>query len=857
MAQQQQWQSDRPWLAGVISIALAAGCPGMAIAQSITTDGSLSPAATLTGPNYTIPQTSGRTAGSNLFHSFGRFGLILGESVTFQSAANIRNILARVTGGFPSAIDGLITIPNTNTNLFLINPSGIIFGPNARLDVRGSVIASTANSINFADGTQFSATPASGAPLLTVSIPIGLQFGPNPAPIRVQGDGQGLRETSDPPIDTQVALRVPGDRTLALVGGAINLEGATLKTDGGRIELGSVTSPGVVQLTAINKGFALGYATIISFGNIQLSRATSVDASGNRGGDIQLQGRQIIIQGGSQVETSTLRQGTGGTLTVTATELVKLSGSTADNAGDNRRNPSSLSSDNRDAGIIPSVVTINTGQLLVERGARISASNTRSGLGGNITINAADQVEFNGTGFSTGGQRSSGASVQNRGSGNAGRLTINSRRFILRDGAEASASTFESGDGGSVVVNASDSVELTGTSANGQLRSRLVAGVGNPAEVLSNTMPTPSTNTTGRGGNLTITTGKLSIEDGAIAAVSSRSTARNAQGAGTLTVNAQSIFLHNQGAIAAETFSGQGGNITLNVQDLILLRRNSQISTTAGTAQAGGNGGNITINAPNGFVVGVLRENSDIRANAFTGRGGRVDITAQGIYGLQFQRQNTPFSDITASSQFGISGVVNLNVLNIDPSRGLVELPINLTDPAQQIAQGCNPGGKTAAGQFTATGRGGIPLSPNEALESRAVVTKWVPLPTVATDVKADETHRATMATDVKADEPDRATNLSVSSVPKSAAPSVPKSAAPSVPKSAAPSVPKSAAPSVPKSAAPSVPKSAAPSAAPIVEAQGWIIHPDGIVELVANVATSNLTNFGVGACPTAQGMNP
>jgi large exoprotein involved in heme utilization and adhesion len=147
------------------------------------------------------------------------------------------------------------------------------------------------------------------------------------------------------------------------------------------------------------------------------------------------------------------------------------------------------------------------------------------------------------------------------------------------------------------------------------------------------------------------------------------------------------------------------------------MRNNSLISASAGTAQAGGNGGNITINA--GFVVGVLRENSDIRANAFTGNGGRVDITAQGIYGLKFQSQDTPFSDITASSQFGISGTVTLNTLNVDPNRGLIQLPTNFSDSSNQIAQTCSP--QQQHNSFVITGRGGVSPDPTEALNQTGI----------------------------------------------------------------------------------------------------------------------------------------
>ena len=107
----------------IAPIFLGFGLSNRVLAQSITIDGTLSPARTLTGSAYRVRQADGRTVGRNLFHSFGRFNLNTGESVTFESAPDIRNIITRVTGGTPSAIDGLIQTECSIVNLFLINPN--------------------------------------------------------------------------------------------------------------------------------------------------------------------------------------------------------------------------------------------------------------------------------------------------------------------------------------------------------------------------------------------------------------------------------------------------------------------------------------------------------------------------------------------------------------------------------------------------------------------------------------------------------------------------------------------------------------------------------------------------------------
>ncbi|MEH2141126.1 filamentous hemagglutinin N-terminal domain-containing protein [Nostoc sp.] len=300
---------------------------GCAYAQ-ITPDSTLPNNSNIQKIDNTIKIEGGTTAGSNLFHSFSEFSLTTGSTADFDNSLNIQNIISRVTGKSLSNIDGLIRA-NGTANLFLINPNGIIFGQNARLDIGGSFVASTASSLKFPDGFEFSATNPQFAPLLSINVPIGLQYGANPGTIQVKGNGQGVRLT-DELIDTTNALRVPANQTLALVGGDIFLEGATLKTAGGRIELGSVGDNSLVSLIPITKGFSLSYDGVQNFGNIQLSQLSAVDASGAGSGDIQVQGRRVTVSDGSEIEASTLGAGKGGKLVVNATESVELVGISAD-----------------------------------------------------------------------------------------------------------------------------------------------------------------------------------------------------------------------------------------------------------------------------------------------------------------------------------------------------------------------------------------------------------------------------------------------------------------------------------------------------------------------------------------------
>lgn len=135
----------------------------------------VTPNANVRGLPATLLQ-GGAIRGVNLFQSFLKFNVGDGQRVYFSNPAGIQNILSRITGGDPSKIFGTLGVDG-KANLFFLNPNGIIFGPNARLDVAGSFFASTANSFVFENGLQFSATNPEAPPLITVNIRPGLQFG--------------------------------------------------------------------------------------------------------------------------------------------------------------------------------------------------------------------------------------------------------------------------------------------------------------------------------------------------------------------------------------------------------------------------------------------------------------------------------------------------------------------------------------------------------------------------------------------------------------------------------------------------------------------------------------------------------
>lgn len=372
-------------------------------------------------------------------------------------------------------------------------------------------------------------------------------------------------------------------------------------------------------------------------------------------------------------------------------------------------------------------MTINTRRLTVEKGAVIGSATLGFGEAGNLTVNASESVKLSGT--SPNAQTPSALFTDTAGAKNAGDMRVNTGRLIVQDGAGISVSTFGSGQGGQLIVNATESIELSGTSSDGF-----------PSGLYAQSF------STGTAGNLTIYTGELSLKDKARITVAAGDAAdinvpsgplylqenlgfkvpsRSAGGkAGNLDISARTVRLDHQAKITGETTSGNGGNITMQNLNLLLMRHASEISTTAGTAQQGGDGGNITINAPNGFIIAVPNENSNITANAFTGSGGRVQINISGIYGIGFRDlENSLSSDITASSEFGADGTVELNTPEVDPNSGLVELPTIPVDT--EVASGCySP--NVAQSSFVITGRGGLPPNPKDVLTPEAPQIDWV-----------------------------------------------------------------------------------------------------------------------------------
>lgn len=600
-----------------------------------------------------------------------------------------------------------------------------------------------------------------------------------------------------------------------------------------------------------------------------LSTGVIPQATGN-GGDLTIDTQRLILRDGSQVGSGTFGDGDGGTLTIRATEVDVVGIGEVELLVETSNNDSSFSGLFND--VLPratgdgGTIFIDTERLRVREGASINTSTAGEGDGGFISIQAKE-IEVIGT--SPDGQFRSNliAGVNRRATGNGGNLSIETERLTVVDGAELRASTSGQGNAGNVEIYGTERVTLSGFSPT----------LGSSSAISANT----ESNATGIGGEIFIQTPTLGLDNGAVISAKSQTDAS----AGEIRLDVDTLALTNGAQIFTSSFKGgDGGSITINASEKITLSgidptynerlarvgRNSidpdgaasaiasratqtgqagslnlntktfsvsgralvTVSST-GTGVAGtldvsadtikldngflnaetsaGDQGNITLsnakliflrnksgittNARDTATGGnitmttdflLTSKGSNITANAILGRGGNITISAIGIF-------SDRSSKITASSQLGIDGSVTLNTPEVNPAQALDKLPVDVVDSSNQIITDC---AANSGNTFLVTGKGGIPANPAAVLRGQVVVP----------DLRLMVDQSSTQLSNRRKNRSWRTTKLGYNSLDQAQAMTKKKS--------------------------------------PIIEAQGWIINQQGIVELVPYPAQGNYSSW-------------
>lgn len=634
------------------------------------------------GNSYIITGGTRPGGGPNLFHSFGNFSVGGGDLANFFNNTGLltSNILARVTGGNISNIDGTIqTTGFGSANLFLMNPSGVVLGPGASLNVGGSVSFTTAQYLRLFDGVSsanFYASPANDGlanNILTIN-PSAFEF------LSASPAAYGFLTAPDPNATMTVRgslLKVSEGRSLSLVGGNITIQSgilsdettqaANLQAPGGRINLVSVASPGEVLLSNFQPAPNINGASFTTMGTVTLKEGATLNVSGQldefevpigngnsgtvlvRGGqlvmdassiqaitwgavnglstavDIQVS-QSVALANASTITTATFGSGRGGDVRLTAPTL------TIENARQ------SIFTTTGEGGGVGGDLVLNVGTVSLLGGSSIESSSQGVGQGGNVTIqglegtgSAAESVTLSGDSF---------LSSATAGSGAGGRVAITSKSLTM----EGAATTVKSettgvGRGGDIVV----SVRHANLSGGATIKTL----------TFSNEDNAPA------GGSVTVQglSGEGNMADSVALSGLGSGVVSDAQGAGTIsagdvTVHAKSVILTDGAVIQSGTLdtTGAGGNVTI-VADSVDISGRSSISSQARGADAGRT--HITANR-------LLLNNASIASNTTSsGRGGDVVLNV----GTMSLSNGATINSST--SEAGRAGDITMNVGNL------------------------------------------------------------------------------------------------------------------------------------------------------------------------------------------------
>lgn len=616
--------------AGVGQAGTLAGPAGQR-SPGVVLDGTLGqsqqPAVTTNGQgqnDYAIAGTMGKQFGSSLFFSFSSFSLSPHESVTFSGpftdrGTSVQSILARVAGG-ASLLDGLISTSRIpGATFYLLNPAGVVFGPNARLEVGGSFVVTTASTIIAADGSRF--TVGRAAP----------DAGLSSAPVATFGFARGARA----PVEfVGSSFSFPsGGKLLVQAAGDVLCEGAVLSAPSGRIDLRSHS------------------------GSIQLSEQALVTIDGAGGGSVLLQGRRVSIDS-SAVSSANAGHSPGGGITVEA-ETLRLAHGELFTSTDGSATP---------GGRGGTMAIHLTGDLLMSDGAEISSTTTGAGRGGSVRVSARD-ITLAGESPES-GVTLIGAVSEPAATGAAGSVVVSaSGKVSFAGGARIQTYTQGVGDAGGVRVTAENLYAIGASSlrsASGIASNSLSPGLGGRAGEVTVEVSraltlagggaiSSSTAGQGDGGRIRVRAGEIIIFGSGNPGIFAQTTSRFRGGkGGELLVSSATGILIASGNVSTTSFgSGSAGNVTVNARNIDILGFGG-ISANSLSPYGAGAAGDLTVDASS--EVSLVNGGQIASITSSLAKGGNVFVTAPAIAVTGAAASGTPSVIQAVSNAVGAGG---------------------------------------------------------------------------------------------------------------------------------------------------------------------------------------------------------
>ena len=659
--------------------------------------------------NYLISSDNVKQGDINIFHSFSVFNLNKDESAIFSGPDSVLNIINRVTGPGNSFIDGTIKSEIKNANLYLLNPYGVIFGPNSSLDITGSFYVSTADKLIMED-EEFSAKHSIGE-AFPMKNPTGFSFS-------IDNGFEAVH------LNSAKNIKIENGNTISFIGGdkavsesisnlqseepGVKIINSQIKAEESTINIASVASAGEVLIT--DKG--LDTSSIKNLGNITIYDKSSMNASGETGGNVNIYGNYFVCSN-SEIKTNAIND--AGNINIFANKIDIINSGhfdsiTAKSSYGKSGDISLIAADSiilKDASILTNAeknsgdagkVTLSSLNINISESSSIAASTSGSGNGGDIHINAKENLIL-----------SSGSSIHSKAweksTGNAGNIYINAKNVINNEGVLITASTDSSSIAGNIEIN-SEFLSLNKGSIISSETNNLLNGnnagniiINNDKTIcLNNSQISTSSNGKGNAGNVVINTENLVLNDKSSISSESRIDG-NVGDAGFVSINASgNTNISNDSEITTKSLNAGGGSIDILSSDLFI--ENSNISTIV--EKGNNNGGNI-------FIKSSLMtiKNGKILANANSGAGGNISISSDLLI-------KTYDSIISASSNSGIYGIIDIDATN--PDIGLQQAPLATNFLLSNIIMldPCSARFESGASTFSFDGLESVPASFND-----------------------------------------------------------------------------------------------------------------------------------------------